>query len=153
MRPKRVKIPSPFTVYLLHIAHPVEPLHYVGITTPRRIQARMREHASGLGSLLTATACRLGLPFSLSETWETEDRRLEQQMIALRPKSSLCRVCRGERAIQSFLPTKMAGLAETGHQYVGLNFATQFQKAATTLIHEKGLDPEEETLSRFFGQT
>lgn len=136
-----MKIPGPFVVYMLHFAHPVEPLHYVGITTPARLDARMREHAAGRGSKTTAAACIAGLTWTLTATWHTEDRSLEKKIGGLRPLSGVCPYCRGQPPIRNYRPTKMAGATHTGHVFEGFNLQFQHREALTHGPMKKGNEP------------
>lgn len=92
--------PQTFVIYLL--CYPDLPLHerhYVGITTPPRLRARMLEHAHGYGARFTKLNHRKRLPFYLTRTWETADPGLEERMVRYEPKMALCHRCHGWQAI------------------------------------------------------
>ncbi len=148
-----MKIPGPFVVYLLHFAHPVHPAHYVGITTPKRLPARMREHAAGRGSLVTTAACTLGLEWSLAATFHTEDRTLEKKLAGLRPASSWCPICRGEPPIRDYQPTKMAATLEWRPDALGFKNSVEFRNTTFPQSQKKGPKRRLQSLSLFFGQS
>lgn len=105
MKPHQVK--GPYLVYLLHF-HAVQVSHYAGITTPQRLDARMREHAAGRGAGATAAACQAGLSWSLAATFITNNRVIEKKIGSLRDLPGACPVCRGQPPLATFRPTKMA---------------------------------------------
>lgn len=148
-----MKIKGPFTVYLLHFAHAVNPAHYVGITTPSRLSHRMREHAAGRGAELTAAACALGLTWSLAATWETEDRSLEKKIGGLRPLSGVCPICRGQPPIRNYVPTKMAGTSPFRPQAFEDHLALSVTSTDAPPVTKKGKKLRLPPLFLHFGQT
>lgn len=98
--------PLPWIIYLLHFDVVTGSKHYVGITEPPRLDARMREHASGRGSKTTAEACALGLTWKLAATFPTDDRSLEQKLQNYPRLDMFCPVCFGRPAIRQYRPSK-----------------------------------------------
>lgn len=148
-----MKIPGPFVVYLLHFAHPVVAHHYIGITTPPRLDARMREHAAGRGSELTAAACRLGLEWCLAATFQTEDRSLEKSLASLRSAKSWCPICRGAPPIRNYKPTKMAATSLWQPSSKALLERLSLASIETSKPMKKGKQSDHSPLSLNFGQT
>lgn len=153
MKPKVMKIPGPFTVYLLHFHHAVDPHHYIGITTPQRLDGRMKEHAAGRGSATTAEACVLGLKWSLAATFETEDRNLEKKLASLRSAKTWCPICRGAPPIRNYQPTKMAPMQSWGPSETELYQSLHLAKGGPSKPMKKGTKPEPVPLSLLRGQT
>lgn len=127
-----------WVVYLLHFESPtLGSAHYVGITTPPRLPARMREHAAGRGSRATATACALGLSWKLARTWPTQFRALEARMRDHPGLDALCPVCQGQPGLTDYRPTKNAATREWPRFARSLREALSFGGDAVTSGHEK----------------
>lgn len=132
-----------YVVYLLHFHGPPSVnAHYVGISTPTRLLARMREHAAGRGSKATSAACRLGLTWCLARTFETRNRRLETRLQQHPGLDALCPVCRGQSPIQEYRPTKNAATREWPHSTRVLTEALSFGKRSPLSGDEKGGEAE-----------
>lgn len=85
---------SKWAVYLLCFPEPGEhPDHYVGITTPNRLPARMREHRQGRGSKRTKAACEAGETWFHTQTWFTNCRCLEGRLQRYANVTELCPRC------------------------------------------------------------
>lgn len=98
-----------WTIYLLHFDQPVAgKRHYIGITRPNRLQARMIEHTTGRGSQRTRQACQQDTAWRLARTWRTEDPGLEKRLIPREEALKLCPVCRGLTAGRRYNPTQHA---------------------------------------------
>lgn len=70
--------------------------HYVGITTPERLYARMGEHRCGRGALQTRRLMEQGRGFTLARLWPTQKPELEAELINFAHKETLCPICSGE---------------------------------------------------------
>lgn len=83
-----------YAVYLLCFpGAPEGPDHYVGITTPERVQARMQEHRSGRGAKRTKLACERGETWFHTLTLHTCCRDLEQRLQRYENVTALCPRC------------------------------------------------------------
>jgi predicted GIY-YIG superfamily endonuclease len=113
------------TVYLLHYAEPLGRLqHYVGWTSD--LDQRLRQHASGDGSTITARFHQAGTPFVLARTWPGT-RQLERKIKQGGPANycPLCRdrrgtqraAARGQAELKALLPTPESGPAYPSHPH------------------------------------
>lgn len=134
-----------YAVYLLHFPHPASGCaHYVGITSPHRVGARMREHAGGRGAKSTSAITRNSTPFALARLWLTDLRYLEKEMIELGTRiGSLCPVCAGARPISAHRPTKKAALKLPPLDGWYLALAAEKTALPGKPSHETSLIPED----------
>lgn len=95
-------------VYLLHFNSPIHHVqHYLGSTQAGRLEQRMFEHASGRGAALTAEAVKRGIGWSISASWITDGRELEQRLKRIRKYSRRCCVCKdptGDHGLFTVVP-------------------------------------------------
>ncbi len=85
---------APWVVYIL--CYPEQPLHarhYIGITTPARLQDRLREHRTGRGARTTAKLNRNSNAFYLAGTLPATTRRTERRLIKHHRESAICPRC------------------------------------------------------------
>ena len=83
-----------FAVYLLCFPDaPPATRHYVGITTPDRLQKRLMEHRTGRGSNRTKAACQKGEIWYHTMTFATCCRELEKTLQRYSNVTDLCPRC------------------------------------------------------------
>lgn len=81
-------------LYLLHFDKPVSgKRHYLGATTEDRFKERLREHAGGHGSKLTARAVAQGARIYVARLFPQLSFRQEQQVKAASHFRNLCPLC------------------------------------------------------------
>lgn len=98
---------QPYLIYLLcYPAAPMLQRHYIGITTPPRLHARMMEHARGLGCPRTLPRHQQRHAAHLARLWATANPALEQTLIRTYRLEALCPQCAVGRshAVYAALP-------------------------------------------------
>lgn len=81
------------TIYLLHFETPyAHARHYTG-WTPRMLDERLADHASGQGARLTAVVLAAGIGWTLARTW-AGSRARERQLKRQGGASRRCPICR-----------------------------------------------------------
>lgn len=105
-----------FAVYLLcRDGLDGHPEHYVGITTPSRVAARMIEHRSGRGAKWTKEAWEQGRSWFHTNTFLTNTRALEGALQRYRNVIALCPRCMDGVEFPPHVPyPKHPGLGESG---------------------------------------
>jgi predicted GIY-YIG superfamily endonuclease len=133
-----------YTVYMLHWRNDgLDPHHYVGITTPNRLQDRMREHASGRGANLTARLASEGQPFDLAKIWYTSNAAFEETVHQLGACLKLfCPVCKGQQPISTHQPTKKAAGLLPPLRSQKMLLALDTKAGHETYFQKKGSDAE-----------
>ena len=98
---------EPWTVYLLHFMQPVSGrLHYVGITTPARLQPRMIEHTTGRGAWLTRHACQQRVSWRLAFARPARTRAAERHWQERADEDGVCPICAGLTPGMRYSPTQ-----------------------------------------------
>ena len=89
---------SIYVVYLIHFEQPVQrKRHYIGSTTVKGFDSRMRAHSEGYGANLTRAAFKKGVPFHLVATWWAPSREFEKDLKLRSHANGLCPLCQHER--------------------------------------------------------
>jgi hypothetical protein len=85
-----------FDIYLIHFTQTAAgPIHYVGSTPTRRLEIRLRQHATGTGANATAKAVDRGAVLWLARRWQSQSRELERRLKANGHFRKLCPICSG----------------------------------------------------------
>jgi len=85
---------SDFTIYLLHYDHKLGRVHhYLGITRSERLQTRLDEHASKVGSRLTHQLASLNQRFYVARLWTNASPALEKRLKASANLKRSCKIC------------------------------------------------------------
>lgn len=94
-------------VYLLHFTQPVgRARHYLGSTTLREFNTRMKRHQAGTGAALTSRAVELDIGWWIARTWIVETRADERRAKKRGHFATLCPFCNGEQSHTHLEATK-----------------------------------------------